>query len=188
MDGAREVLLGFDARRIERSGYREKLPIDYRLRTEVEDILSVDTMVWPSAVLDAPSWIGPNAPFWEDLDRLRSAPLSSGANWIIAAAWRSLGQEATKYGPYPEPTRPGRIDPAWTFLGFDIADPGISGLSNCGYGQERQVLATEWGPHLNRYHLFEDLDRAFAFRAITNARVPEHAPFFVIGLWLIAST
>jgi hypothetical protein len=81
-------------------------------------------------------------------------------------------------------------DTNWQFLGFDIADGGfISGLSNCGYEDaERDGLAAEWAQYLNRRHLFDDLQRAFQFRELTNARVPEHAPFFVIRLWLIAGS
>jgi hypothetical protein len=37
----------------------------------------------------------------------------------------------------------------------------------------------------NRYPLFDSLEEALEFRMLTNARVPEHAPFFVIGLWWI---
>jgi hypothetical protein len=43
--------------------------------------------------------------------------------------------------------------------------------------------------HVERLvQLHERLEPAFEFKRITNARVPEHAPFFVIGLWLIAKS
>ena len=139
-----------------------------------------------------------NAPFWEDLNALRNAiPLEFDRErpyWVIAATWHTdVGFRAEEarpgkvLGPHLAVAAPDRRDSAWRFLGFDIADPGISGLSNCGYSDtERNALAARWGADLNRYHLFDDLDRAFAFRDLTNGRVPEHAPFFVIGLWLIA--
>jgi hypothetical protein len=84
------------------------------------------------------------------------------------------------------PTSPAGRDPGWSFLGYDVADPSISGLSNCGYSEEdRRELAPVWGPRLNAHHLFDKLEHADEFRTLTDTRVPEHAPFFVIGLWLI---
>ncbi|MFN7995497.1 MAG: hypothetical protein U0Q18_17940 [Bryobacteraceae bacterium] len=210
-----EALLGYDAReigvsgirRLEQAGYQAT---QYLLRTDIEDVLSADTMIWPSIfgptlatsdgpVLPAPEWIGMNAPFWEDLNALRNAiPSGFGRTrslQIIAATWHSdsgFEEEATQpgkiQGPHVSPTTPQNRDPDWRFLGFDITDPGISGLSNCGYEEiERDRLAAQWGPRLNRFHLFDSLDCAFEFRKLTNARVPEHAPFFVLGLWVVTS-
>ena len=205
-----EALLGFDAREMWLTGMREAgpsggRPAPYLLRTELDDILSADTMVWPSIFkagvtlshgLALPRWIGANPPFWEDLGALqRAVPQDFGhPYWTIAATWHSdvgFGVEESRQGkilgPHIAATTPRRRDSAWRFLGFDITDSGISGLTNCGYHDgERESLAAEWGPHLNGFHLFEDLERAFVFRTLTDARVPEHAPFFVIGLWLIA--
>jgi hypothetical protein len=56
---------------------------------------------------------------------------------------------------------------------------------NCGFGDQREMLSEEWGPRLNEHHLFKDADSALAFRLVANRIVPEHAPFFVYGLWLI---
>jgi hypothetical protein len=209
-----QTLLGFDAREMWLTGLRELgpgggRPNDFLLRTDVDDVLSVDKMVWPSifrtaVTLDSgpelplPQWVGTNVPFWEDLGALREAiPAGFGEAhpfWLVAATWHTdLGfreeerQEGKILGPYLASTTPPQLDSRWSFLGFDVADPGISGLSNCGYDDtERDTLATEWAHHLNRNHLFDSLERAFAFRSLTNTRVPEHAPFFVIGLWLIA--
>jgi hypothetical protein len=90
-------------------------------------------------------------------------------------------------GPYDLPTNPRVRDPNWRFLGFDVTDGGfISGLSNCGYTEEeRRILVSQWGARLNSHHLFDDIAHAFAFRSLTNQRVAEHAPFFVIGQWQI---
>ena len=49
----------------------------------------------------------------------------------------------------------------------------------------RRARFLNWGPRLNEHHLFKNAESAFAFRLVTNRRVPEHAPFFVYGLWLI---
>ena len=185
MDAA-EILLGFDAR-----GPGSKLPEEYfstyLLRDGIGEVLTVDTMLWPSAVEDSPAWIGMNAPFWEDLLSLERQVMGGGPYSLIAAIWHSTpGEERGPVGPYIGETVPAGRDPGWSFLGYDVADPSISGLSNCGYSEEeRRELAPVWGPRLNSHHLLEDLDHAFEFRDLTNARVPEHAPFFVIGLWLI---
>ena len=183
-------------------------PTEFLLRTDLDDVLSADTMVWPSIFnstvtldcgpgLPLPQWVGMNMPFWDDLAALRTAiPAGFGKNhpfWLIAATWhtdvsftKEEGQKGKILGPHLGPTTPERREVGWRFLGFDVTDSGTSGLSNCGYDEsERSRLGAKWGCHLNRYHLFEDLEPAFEFKRITNARVPEHAPFFVIGLWLI---
>lgn len=46
-------------------------------------------------------------------------------------------------------------------------------------------LRDEWVPHLNDYHLFDDMAIAERFRDETTARVPSHAPFFVYALYFI---
>ncbi len=208
-DGFEKTLLGFDAREMRPSGLRAPGPsvrrlTQFLLRTDLEDVLSADTMIWPSIFgageVPEPEWVGLNAPFWGDLSVLRKAIARGEADrrppfWLIAAMWHTdLGfekeakQEGKFAGPYVSSTTPEHPEASWRFLGFDITDGGfVSGLSNCGYdAAERDGLAAEWARDLNRNHLFDDLQRAFKFRALTNARVPEHAPFFVIGLWLIA--
>jgi hypothetical protein len=212
--GFEETLPGFDAREMSLSalptlGPGGGRPVQFLLREDLDDVLSADRMVWPSIFkarvsldrgpeLPQPDWIGPNAPFWEDLNALRNAIPHWHGNehpfWLIAAMWHSdLGfhkeerLEGKILGPYLARTTPEHRDRAWRLLGFDVTDPGISGLSNCGYDDaEREGLAAEWAHRLNRYHLFDSLEPAFEFRTLTNARVPEHAPFFVIGLWSIA--
>jgi hypothetical protein len=74
----------------------------------------------------------------------------------------------------------------WAFLGFDIADAGLtSGLSNCAFvGDEKQKLANQFAASLNEHGLFTDLDLANRFVEISNARVNEHAPFFAFGIWV----
>ena len=75
---------------------------------------------------------------------------------------------------------------AWEFLGFDVADEWLlSGLSNCGYGDDAEPLRREWAGHLNGHHLFDNLDKAIEFEALTDKRVEEHAPFFIYGIYSI---
>ena len=181
-----EILLGFDAR--ERN---VALPNEYRSKFLLADrggqVYSVDTMVWPSVVEDSPAWIGMNAPFWEDLISLERHVVGGPPHRLIAATWhKEAGEDRGAVGPYQNPAVPAVREPGWIFLGYDVADPTISGLANCGYTEEElRTLSPVWGPRLNAHHLFDNLDHALAFRTLTNARVPEHAPFFVIGLWLV---
>ncbi len=73
----------------------------------------------------------------------------------------------------------------WTLLGYDVADQGMTGgLANCGYdAAEKPDWQRRWTPLLNDYGLLTTIDAAAAFAAASDARVPEHAPFFVYGLW-----
>ncbi len=205
-----EALLGFDVREVWLTPeFREVgpggRPREFLLRTDLDDVLSADTMVWPSIFkstvtldcgpwLPLPQWVGMNVPFWDDLNAIRTAiPPGFGKKhpfWLIAATWhtdvgftKEENQTGKILGPHLAPTTPKQRDAGWRFLGFDVTDSGISGLSNCSYDEsERNHLAARWGCHLNRYHLFGDLEPAFEFKRITNSRVPEHAPFFVVGL------
>jgi hypothetical protein len=155
--------------------------------------------------LDIPAWIGANRPFWEDLDLLKTTISCGGAEpppyCLIAATWhtdigfRQEGRQSRRYrepmhGPYDEPAVPAHRDPGWQFLGFDVTDGGfLSGLSDCGYdANDQPALVRQWSPHLNNSHLFHDAGKAFEFRTLSNKRVPDHAPFFVIGLWKISAS
>jgi hypothetical protein len=212
-DERKEILLGFDARENWMENHPYLSPAHslstFTLRDDLRKVLSADTIVWPSLLrqpplpeiskrlpdLDIPEWIGANRPFWADLNLLK-ATLSRGAAdpapyWLIAATWHTdVGfrkETRQSHGPHDEPTSPPRRDPVWQFLGFDVTDGGfLSGLSGCGYeAGERPALVQQWSPHLNHHHLFDDAGKAFEFRSLSNYRVPEHAPFFVIGLWRI---
>jgi hypothetical protein len=83
------------------------------------------------------------------------------------------------------PAIPAAVDPAWTRLGYDVADGSFfpSALSNCGLGATGEGIA--WATHLNEHHLFRELDLARRFRARVDELVPEHAPFLVLGLYLV---
>ncbi len=80
-----------------------------------------------------------------------------------------------------------RVDagPDLELLGYDVADNGmLSGLMNCGYeASEREAAQAKWRGALNEHHLFAAVADALAFRTYAEARVPEHAPFFVYGLY-----
>jgi hypothetical protein len=107
--GFDENLPGFDAREMSLSalptlGPGGGRPVQFLLREDLDDVLSADRMVWPSIFkarvsldrgpeLRQPDWIGPNAPFWEDLNALCNAIPHGHGNehpfWLIAAMWHS---------------------------------------------------------------------------------------------------
>jgi hypothetical protein len=209
-----EWLLGFDARewwldvRREWDSSRRGL---YLLREDVRKPLATDTAVWPSLFGEGlpesererlglheaslPDWRGPNLPLWDDLDRTRGCLASLRAvreapYALIGVSWCWDGRPpegSWQGGPHREPTVPPAREAGWRFLGYDIADGGfISGLTNCGYTEvDAPDLRSQWAGHLNEHHLFGELEQAHAFRELSDRRVPEHAPFFVFGLWLI---
>ncbi len=84
---------------------------------------------------------------------------------------------------FPEPV----LNARWHLLGYDVADVGrTSGLSNCGFVPDVEdvaALRARWGPSLNEWHLFTDLEEALSFAEMSDVRVAEHAPFHVFGLW-----
>jgi hypothetical protein len=145
LHGFEEILLGFDAREMWLTGLRELgpgggRPTQFLLRTDLDDVLSADRMVWPSIFkttvlpdhgpeLPRPEWIGTNEPFWEDLNALREAiPDDFGEGhpfWLVAATWHTdvgfrqeEGLKGKILGPYLAPTTPPQRDSTWRFLGF----------------------------------------------------------------------
>lgn len=205
-----EALLGFDARVV--GPVSDGLWSAERRRTyllrDVRRPLSADPIVWPTVFVPTdpiqkrqpwsigwiarPDWIGPNDA-WESLDDMERAlgsalPAPPGNElWKVAISWHARDEvRAGPYGPYAGPTRPAVRRDSWELLGYDVADPSISGLSNCGYeSSELEKLRPQWTERLNEHHLLIHLDDAYAYLEITNERVSEHAPFFVLGLWRI---
>jgi hypothetical protein len=182
-----EKLLGFDAREHPDPAFRP--PRQFLLRHDISQLLTIDTMLWPGISLQRPHWIGPNDPLWESLPQLERAAADVSC-MIIAVTWHAETDFASEpqgqFGPHADPVDPPVRDSTWTFLGYDVTDPGISGLSNCGYTAEEQPqLEARFARRLNANHLFVEPEPAFAFRAIANRRVKEHAPFFVMGLWRV---
>lgn len=164
---------------------------NFLLRCDVAGVLSIDTLVWPSALSDSavgadgapvhiggpeiPEYVGPDGPLWEDLEALRRFVAKNQARIrrpYEIIAFSGLGGACNDLEPRE-----------WTFLGFDVSDDGgISGLSNCGFTREDRDAMKDHGfsPALNQWHLFTSLDAAEAFSEYSDTRVREHAPFRVI--------
>ena len=187
------LLYGFDAR----------APIDaadpawtaerreaFLLRTDIRRPLSVDRSVWPP-VAAAQRTDGAAPDYWASLGALRdtcaAAGLGPGAASLVALAVREGPGAAGR--ALVIPCDPGRIQPVWTPLGYDVADTGLtSASSNSGFLpglDDVELLRRAWGPRLNEHGLFDALPDAVEFRGISDDRMPEHAPFLVHRLYLV---
>ncbi|MBC7813822.1 MAG: hypothetical protein H7175_21875, partial [Burkholderiales bacterium] len=184
---------------------------NFLLRQDVERPFSTDTMVWLDVFsadkLTVPSWYGIRQETWADLAEMKQVlDAGWGDDWkpcrVIAITM--LRQHASEHWPifgyipqedgsqipfgYDHAAKhlvPATLDNTWSLLGYDVSDPFLlSGLMNCGYGERLNPLRERFAQYLNQYHLFNDLEAAFEFRAITNEQVREHAPFYVYGLYL----
>lgn len=180
----------------------------YLLRPDIEQPLSVDRIVWPSLFLFPGDWVNPArkdspvAPqlafgevatrLWRDRARMDAALRAhfSGEPGrgvpvridLVTDGSDKAGDSWEILNMIPEPLLEGAS--FWPVAGYDVADASLlSGLMNCGYSlPERQALRPVWAARINRHGLFDSPEDAFAYRAVTNARVPEHAPFFVFAL------
>ncbi len=151
----------------------------YLLRRDVVHPLSVDPAVWPRVDAPAPLLVP-----WVGIEAIRALAIPSPHELVVlggvvvtpADAARMQARGCTDLD----------IDPGWQLLGYDVVEAGgtISGLSNCGYGEEADTLRERWAAELDAQSgLFTDPTSAAAFRAETDARVPEHAPFEVVAIW-----
>jgi hypothetical protein len=196
-------LLGFDVREMWQEYHiiwsRERKD-QYLLREDIKKPLSTDTMVWPS-VFGAVDELHPpvhrgSLSLWDDLEEMRDFMVARNITahiffWTIGITLVSgefgAGQEAMGYPTLSALSLPAGSE-HWALLGYDVSDHSLlSGLSNCGYWEDEKSEYTQrWGKHLNHYHLFSEVEPAVEFKEVSDRRVPEHAPFFVYGLYLIA--
>lgn len=198
MSAPEAMLIGFDAREdsLDASAWDEGRRHRFLLRHDVDKPLSVDSSVWPSAFdiqqqVKRPQWTGYVQDLWEDLGSLKSA-VENLAVALRYAAFEVL--DANSPIPFelswrervPKINPPSLQEIKAEFVGYDIADYYLlSGLMNCAFTEEELRGAAHWTPHLNPRHLFEAHEPAMAFKRETDARVPQHAPFFVFGVWLL---
>lgn len=185
--------LVYDAR-ISRRGFewpsarRER----FLLRTGVKSPLSADRQVWPAPEFSVqpPEWTGPLCPLWSDFSELSEFLSTSDTSADIVAISLSPEEASLSGGLWREELGsavPKKPPTDWLFIGFDVADGSLlSGIANCGYTDHHMLFEArqKWSYHLNEWHLFEGEDAAHSFREEVATRVPEHAPFFVFGLWI----
>jgi hypothetical protein len=194
-------LIGFDAREMWQEyhiAWPQERKDRYLLRQDIKKPLSTDTMVWPSVFDEVGELASPynwRGSLWDDLgnmiDFMKARPITTHLTfWTIGITLVSgefdAGQEEMGYPTLPALDLPAGSED-WTLLGYDVSDHSLlSGLSNCGYlEEEKRRFEKQWGEHLNHYHLFTEVEPAVEFREVSDRRVPEHAPFFVYGLYLI---
>ena len=186
------ILYGFDAR-TSLSGtdpnWSDLRRARYLLRPEISRPLSVDPQVWPKA-FSVEFNEGFARDYWTDLAELRRISRKQDVDKddfaLVALAVR--GDKDQVYTLFMPPT-PSELDANWQTLGWDVADSGlISALSNCGYrSEEVDTLRQIFAPKLNDHGLFDDVEAAETFCVRSEARVPEHPPFFVHQLFCLAS-
>jgi hypothetical protein len=176
-----EATIGFDLRStVSDPSWTADRRTRYLLRRDVASVRSVDPLVWvrPPGLPPAPE----AEVLWPNLSDLFAAAHLLGHANAMAVRITALEED----GPAPERVdttgpAPERDD----LLGWDVADYHLlGGLTNCGYTPEEAAsLAPAWAPLLNEWHLFDNPEDATAFAAITERRVPEHAPFYAYGIY-----
>jgi hypothetical protein len=176
-----EATIGFDLRStISDPSWTVDRRTRFLLRRDVASVRSVDSLVWvrPPGLPPAPEAEG----LWPKLSDLFAAAHALDHADAMAVRITALEED----GPALESAD--TIGPAsgrYDLLGYDVADYDLlGGLTNCGYAPgEAASLAPVWAPLLNEWHLFGNPEDATAFAAVTEKRVPEHAPFFAYGIY-----
>lgn len=201
-----ETIVGYDAR--DRSANYLKMWSNQRKNTflyrlDVVNPFSVDVTVWPSISQKVNR---PNTPenfgyqdTWSDLNALQRAlaslqqPQPLGPFCLICITLMvgkyGHGKEVRFPSRLPK-TTPAEREPAWTFIGYDVADTWmLSALMNCGFVpslDQVTELRARWAPRLNMFHLFDNFNDAAEFKLFSDERLKaDHAPCFVYGLWMI---
>jgi hypothetical protein len=200
-------LLGFDARETDEQCQKMPIPEAIRegflLRPEVSCPFSVDRHIWPTHFLYHPQilhMIRQSFPplidtdpdceggLWLNLAKMRKC-LAENERLAVIVSVELLAPVGASVAEYPSSliyteTDPRSLPVKSTLLGYDVADAGFwSGLSNCGYsGEERTKLRPQWRDRINDFGLLKSEPDAVEFRKLSDARVPEHAPFWVYKL------
>lgn len=187
----------------------------FLLNPDVEWPLSVDEWMWPSVFFSRISTRKSFATIEVDVDTKGSdywlsvpemhayyeahKPRASAAVPIAIelCSEKSLDEDIIRYTLEPggiecalslKATTPQVVPDGTELLGYDIADASrLSGLTNCGYTEEdQQALRPIWKSRLNGFGLLQTVDDAIAYRRICDARVSEHAPFWIYAIWRVA--
>ena len=176
-----EATIGYDLRSIVSDpSWTADRRARHLLRRDVPSVRSVDPMVWerPPRLPPSPEPEG----LWPDLPGLLAAARSLDQAGTAVVRVTALEED----GETPQDVDPaGPASEQYDLLGYDVADYDLlGGLTNCGYTPEEAAsLAPVWAPLLNERHLFDNPGDATAYAAVTAQRVPEHAPFYVYGIY-----
>lgn len=192
-------LLGFDVRQADRAPLPPAIGARL-LGGDVRRVQSVDRALWPAipaAFTRELAQTGSMLGLMGRLDRLAGALDSADrlpACWIVAIAIYTFDWATDETAALVEAR--GAIDPpdaqsGWTHLGFDVADRYLtSGLVR---GEGQPPFDAEWvrrfARHLNRGHLFEQLEPALELAAVLNAAMSaagdEPTAHYVYSLWRV---
>lgn len=163
-----EKIVGFDERTIE-----SRIVRDSFLLKPMRTVRSVDRWVWPSRQ--------PTTRF--------SLPDVSDDGILVAITFCEtpdvLKTDKEYFESLASGCSPSTVPPRMPLIGYDVCDRALlSGLLNCAYSEEEKArLQPLWEPSLNDSHLFNSVAMASRFASEAAARVPEHAPFFIFGLY-----
>lgn len=190
-----EQLIGYDVRvapeylKASEPGYLR----DFAINDKAENVLTVDTLIWPSAFsrsMQRERWIGPNCGLWEKIEEIRdqSKPLNGEILWLIAAT--IVTDETTILPVGGIQTIDSELSAESVFIGYDVADSSmLSVLSNCAYSSSEMLeFRLSHTSLLNKFNLFNTASDALYFCQIAAERVPEHAHSYCIGLYKISWT
>jgi len=200
---AEQNLIGFDAREWWLGAANSRGPEwqkRFFLHSQIEKPLSIERAVWPSVFelthAAEPAWTGLYKDLWDELDKLECAvgqqdlhgrPCVLMAFSVLTAHLDpDLRQRCQGWGSYVEPHQ---VGPSWSFLGYEVADDSaFSALLTMRAVPDSihpQPFRECWAPHINRWHLFDELGSAVALQKYYDVAIPSHAPFFVYGHWLV---
>jgi hypothetical protein len=199
-----ERIIGYDAREywLTLAAWNEKRKEGFLYRMDVLKVLSIDTRVWPT-IFESENQPEPPDRFgiltsWANLSEVRAAvtetfrqkPMKAWRMIAITLLLDSHGEDKVPWSKQIPPASPDRCGDDWTLLGYDVGDQWmLSALSNCGFRpvlDDVVKLRAKWGPRLNQFHLFENLEDAILFARFSDERLRgDHAPCFVYGLWIV---
>ncbi len=193
-----ELLLGFDIRVNNLDLWGKERRDIYLLRKDVEIPKSVDGDVWHmsktiNSILKKES-LEKNWDFNLIMDlnglieKFQKANEPNSSLIAISVISNSLDAPMASAERIVSPLKKMEHFALFDFLGYDVADEWqTSGLMNCGYLPEEIEELQKFAPKLNEHHLFAFVDDAISFKSVSDVRVPEHAPFYVYGLYKIKS-
>jgi hypothetical protein len=200
-----EMILGFQLRVLpdKLTAWDLQRRIAYLLREDIGTPLSVDMSVWTECKdsslhsvifkdFDSSPNTAPNGLSlysFRDSSALIEPPYIKEACLVGVSALGQAAHELQDQRCIEHTFSIGNLGPnAWRCVGYDVADYWLlSGLSNCGYNaSEKHALSKQFTSNLNEYGLFISVDSAQQFCANCNARIYEHAPFAVYGVWVSA--
>ena len=196
----------------QKSGWPADRCQTFLFRPDIMNPIATDRHVLTNHYYDANTlpYTGPFSPFWKSLVELQrfleQFKLNNFDDLLLAISidvslltqseleyFHSLlgnkNQKLLKLKLFECLATPGKVQESWEFIGFDVSDSGFtSAISNMGFTSDDDIpsLRAKWGPYLNEYHLFDQAENAVRFKEFSNQRAPEHAPFFVFGLWSIS--